>query len=333
MVLILSDNFDPSTTDVINWLNYLKVKWIRINENDRIKLLSVEISDKENCNVVILVNNHQKIQLKEIKSYWYRRGHLSASDEWKRAKYSDSNYVQHAILNELQDDDQNAYEFIHHFLQNKKPNLNSFLSAKNNKLLYLSKAVDNGLTVPRSVVCTTKTELLDFYHLNNGKVICKSINEGFFFKSQHHQYYLYTSVVTLEDIETSNETFFPSFFQQNIEKFVELRVFYFHEKLFCMAIFSQLNEKTLTDFRIEDDDHPRREVPFCLPEHIAQKITQFMKEIKLNSGSIDMIITPQNEYYFLEVNPVGQFGFVSSPCNYNLEKKIADFLKYGNTTH
>jgi len=46
----------------------------------------------------------------------------------------------------------------------------------------------------------------------------------------------------------------------------------------------------------------------------------------LNSGSIDILVTPNNEYVFLEVNPVGQFGMVSQPCNYYLEKRIAERL-------
>jgi hypothetical protein len=29
---------------------------------------------------------------------------------------------------------------------------------------------------------------------------------------------------------------------------------------------------------------------------------------------------------FLEVNPVGQFGMVSRPCNYQLERKVAELL-------
>ena len=51
-----------------------------------------------------------------------------------------------------------------------------------------------------------------------------------------------------------------------------------------------------------------------------------MKYVNLNTGSIDMIVTKENEYIFLEVNPVGQFGMVSQPCNYYLEKKITEYL-------
>lgn len=51
-----------------------------------------------------------------------------------------------------------------------------------------------------------------------------------------------------------------------------------------------------------------------------------MKMLKLESGSLDFIVTPDNEYYFLEVNPVGQFNFVSEICNYHIEKHIAKTL-------
>ena len=97
-----------------------------------------------------------------------------------------------------------------------------------------------------------------------------------------------------------------------------------------MAIFSQNNEKTKLDFRNYDYSFPNRKTPFILPSKIEKKIRNFMNFIKLNCGSLDLILTPNSEYVFLEVNPVGQFGMVSSPCNYELEKKIANkLINYG----
>ena len=57
-----------------------------------------------------------------------------------------------------------------------------------------------------------------------------------------------------------------------------------------------------------------------------------MEKVELETGSIDMILTKDGKYVFLEINPVGQFGMVSYPCNYFLEKAIAKTLiskKYG----
>ena len=51
-----------------------------------------------------------------------------------------------------------------------------------------------------------------------------------------------------------------------------------------------------------------------------------MKNLKLDTGSIDMIVTLDGEYVFLEINPIGQFGMVSYHCNYHLEKRIAEYI-------
>lgn len=51
-----------------------------------------------------------------------------------------------------------------------------------------------------------------------------------------------------------------------------------------------------------------------------------MKTIGLDTGSLDFVYSSDKKFYFLEVNPVGQFGMVSRPCNYNLELKVAQFL-------
>ena len=59
---------------------------------------------------------------------------------------------------------------------------------------------------------------------------------------------------------------------------------------------------------------------------IKEKILSFAKYFNLNSGSFDIIKDKKGKYIFLEVNPVGQFGMVSQPCNYNLEQKIAKYL-------
>lgn len=51
-----------------------------------------------------------------------------------------------------------------------------------------------------------------------------------------------------------------------------------------------------------------------------------MNELELKTGSIDFILSKTDEYVFLEVNPVGQFGMVSELCNYSLYNKFADFV-------
>ncbi len=133
----------------------------------------------------------------------------------------------------------------------------------------------------------------------------------------------YTEDVENTDLDTS---FFPSLIQEKIDKLFELRIFYLHGDFFSMAIFSQNDKKTNTDFRKYNHDKPNRQVPFSIPKSVSDKLTLLMQKLKLNSGSIDMVVTKNYEYVFLEINPVGQFGMVSGPCNYKIEKKIAQYL-------
>jgi glutathione synthase/RimK-type ligase-like ATP-grasp enzyme len=51
-----------------------------------------------------------------------------------------------------------------------------------------------------------------------------------------------------------------------------------------------------------------------------------MRSVGLNTGSMDVIRAKKGEYYFLEVNPVGQYGASSHHGNYYLEKRIAEWL-------
>ena len=94
-----------------------------------------------------------------------------------------------------------------------------------------------------------------------------------------------------------------------------------------MAIFSQLDTQTELDFRNYNREKPNRNIPFKLPLKMQEKLLKFIKIMHLDTGSIDMIVTPNDEFVFLEVNPIGQFGWVSNYSNYYLEEKIALYFK------
>ena len=95
---------------------------------------------------------------------------------------------------------------------------------------------------------------------------------------------------------------------------------------YSMAIFSQNDEKTKLDYRNYNREKPNRNVPFQLPEKIETLARKFMEQSQLDTGSIDFIVDEKGEFIFLEVNPNGQFDWLSNNCNYYIEKKIAKYL-------
>ena len=137
----------------------------------------------------------------------------------------------------------------------------------------------------------------------------------------------YTRLLTKKFINGLPTQFPASLFQQYIDKEFDIRIFYLNGTLYPMVIFSQKDRKTKIDFRNYNFIDPNRTIPFKLPKEIENKLTHFMREKKMDASSIDMVKCKlTGKYYFLEVNPWGQFGMVSKPCNYFLEKKIAELL-------
>ena len=55
-----------------------------------------------------------------------------------------------------------------------------------------------------------------------------------------------------------------------------------------------------------------------------------MENLYLNFGSLDFIVDKNYNFYFLEINPVGQFGMTSTPNNYQIEKEVALILNKKN---
>jgi glutathione synthase/RimK-type ligase-like ATP-grasp enzyme len=66
--------------------------------------------------------------------------------------------------------------------------------------------------------------------------------------------------------------------------------------------------------------------PYTLPETIQQQLLTFMDGYGLNYGAIDLILTPDDQYYFLEVNAAGEYFWLDRLCDFGISKQIADVL-------
>ena len=70
-----------------------------------------------------------------------------------------------------------------------------------------------------------------------------------------------------------------------------------------------------------------------IPESIKQFCIAFLKEIHLNFGCFDFIVTPNNDYIFLECNPNGQWLWIELATGYDISKIIAKNLTLYEENH
>lgn len=231
---------------------------------------------------------------------------------------------------------QSEFRGLSHYFFNllkDKPSLGSwFYSGKDpSKARQLLLAAEAGLAVPDTIVTDSRSRLEAFIN-DYPKVICKNISEIGFFRFANRGSATYTAVIDKKDLADIPDTFYPSLFQEAIEKQFEIRVFVLGDELYSMAIFSSDDSQTEVDFRRYNYVNPNRTVPIDLPQTVCEKVKEFMRKAELETGSLDLILSRTGEYYFLEVNPGGQFSMVSIPCNYHLEKKMAEYL-LNKSTH
>jgi hypothetical protein len=157
-------------------------------------------------------------------------------------------------------------------------------------------------------------------------VITKPIGDVDLFLDGERSHFLYTTTLDLAAVDELPERFGPSLFQERIEKDYELRIFYLAGECYGMAIFSQNDPQTRDDFRHYNRVRPNRMVPLRLGAGLEERLRALMADLALETGSIDLLQAKDGREVFLEINPVGQFGMVSKPCNYHLEKKVAELL-------
>lgn len=326
MILIATDKYDLSTNDVIDWLHFYKADYQRINFNDDGEV-DLDLSFENDTWKFDFECSNRVIDLAKVDSYWYRKGGLKPifPDKTMPVEF-DNNEVKKKVYAHLKYEIKYLYDFAHKLLDKTPVRIGSHEKVDVNKLDVLHLATSCGLSVPKTTVCSTKEKLISFVEKCEEGVITKAIWESLSVGDDRSGYWTYTNKLDKNFMRKIPDTFFPSLFQEAIAKEFELRIFYLFEEFYPMAIFSQNDSQTEVDFRRYNNEKPNRYIPYNLPADVKEKLIKLMRGLDLVSGSIDMIVDTKGEYYFLEVNPVGQFGMTSVPCNYMIEKKIAKIL-------
>lgn len=315
MLLIISNEQDTSTNHVIDWLIHYGVPFIRINGEDQFILQSFELSDCSFECKLVNVKNNQILDIKRVSAIWYRRGDVSLCE----SGVHHHDYL--GIVSFIRQEYRVLHDFILNYFEGL-PRLDSYYRRSVNKLTVLSVAKSLGLMIPSTYLF--EGMFPDSLH---GSFITKAAHEVFNYLAPEGYYSSPTALFDYSLLKELDRTYSLSKIQMHIEKECDVRVFYLCGVLYAMAIMSQSNEQSRVDFRHYPNDPPNRCLALKLPGDVSDKLVSLMRKLSLDSGSIDLVLNTDGLFVFLEVNPVGQFGMTSGPCNYHLEREIARELR------
>lgn len=195
---------------------------------------------------------------------------------------------------------------------------------ESNKLYQQLVAQRSGLSTPETLI-TNNPNQLQAFAMERKKLLLKTI--GYTYLDDAGRYAIYSQLFDQSEISSSSKAIrsCPVFSQHYIEKCFEYRVMAIGEKVLACRIDSQASVATRIDWRHYDFENVKH-VSSDLPKSIQKAIMTFMNSVGLRYGAIDMVETPEGEFIFLEINPSGQWEWISRLAGLPIPEAVAEML-------
>ncbi|KQM23491.1 MvdC/MvdD family ATP grasp protein [Chryseobacterium sp. Leaf201] len=268
--------------------------------------------------ITVLETEDKKHRLDDISAVWYRRAYnigKGVKDEMDAKFFGAAmGEIRNTLFGFLESVD--AYSL-------GKPSIYRRLDSKEEQLKIADKL---GLKIPATAVTNSPDEARRFI-IKHGDVVAK-MQTGFAIYEDGVENVVFTNVVNEDKLEELDTLLYcPMQFQKKIEKKKELRITVVGRDVYAFEIDSQQSEAAKTDWRKDGINLIDKWIPTELPQDIEAKILELLDVYHVDYGAIDMIVSPEDEYYFIEINAAGEFFWLDNLTEDNrISKSIADLL-------
>ena len=172
----------------------------------------------------------------------------------------------------------------------------------------LQRALTFGFKIPDTLISNDPDEIRTFF-LEHQKVVFKAMSDSVIAEEENEGQGVATTLIDAQMLDDCDSLrLLPNQFQAYIEKAYELRVTIIGGNIFTAKLDSQVYPETQIDCRNLNVKIPMS--VYSLPKNVEQACLGFVNSYKLNYSAIDLIVTPNGDYVFLENNPNGQFRFI-----------------------
>lgn len=255
----------------------------------------------------------------DVDVVWYRKPLLIDISKYPvEAKYKELAYESYT-------------EFVHWFYSSlqEKPWVSNYWSIKraSSKPLQMEFAYKVGFLVPETLITNSSVQAQLFLEQYN-VIVAKPLNIAFI-RDAGKLLANYASVISLGDpITFDGLSVSPYIFQREV-KGTDIRVTIIGGKVFPCRILKSGNLSTKLDWRQGFYEGGLTfEIVDDFPSVLAEKCSMLIKRLGLVFGTVDFIHeTETDQYWFLEVNPNGQWAFVEMETGVPLSYHIARMLQ------
>jgi MvdD family ATP-grasp ribosomal peptide maturase len=279
--------------------------------------VQLDVYYQQNQERLTLTDGEQSLDLQDVSAIWYRRnwtatGLPATMDlQLRQASMKESRAT---VLGMIVSLDAFHLDPLAH------------LRRAENKQLQLKIAREIGIEIPKTLITNNPKAVKEFAQDCPTGIITKMLS-SFAIYEEGKEKVVFTNPVTPEDLEhLEGLKYCPMTFQEQVPKALELRTIIVGNQLFTASIDSQRLEKAHHDWRKQGLEFLEDWQPYQLPIELEAKLLQLMEQVGLNYGAIDLILTPEGRYLFLEVNPVGEFFWLELCPGLPVSHAIAQLL-------
>lgn len=302
--LVIADSKDFTSDYITIELNKRNKNYLRINR-DKFNNYKIEW-DVLNGLLKIDIENTKYIINKDLKGVYYR------APVYIRY-YSENNYKEQLYKSQWMAFVKNIICFDDaKWINNPVDTYKA-----ENKMLQLRYANEIGFLVPKTIVINSPSTLIKREELYAVKSI-----DTLFLRSGTEECFLYTNMLSGKDINNAELSLAPLTVQELISPKVDLRITVIKNNVYSVKVVKN-NTGISDDWRKEKDGVEF--IPISIPKEIEDKCIKLVQKLGLKYGAIDMAFS-NNNYYFIEINPTGEWAWLVETAKFPIYKDIVDVL-------
>ncbi|MFI9502957.1 hypothetical protein [Nocardia sp. NPDC052566] len=188
------------------------------------------------------------------------------------------------------------------------------------KIVQLETAQRAGFAVPETLITNDPDEARSFVESRRGPVVYKRTGTS---RAEFSE----TRIVGQADLDRlAGIRSAPTTFQDYIDAECDLRVVWVDGVEWTVRIDSQAGVGRV-DSRLDTSVDFVREQ---LPASVSKSLATLMGALGLSFGVLDIRLGMDGEYYFLEVNPQGQFAYLEIKTGLPIFHSLANLLVFGD---
>ena len=194
---------------------------------------------------------------------------------------------------------------------------------RRSKPLQLALAARSGFAVPETLISRDPQRIRERHRAWEGRTVAKLVGGQIPAADVDRQYVVHTTLLEPEDLANDDAlSAAPAIYQRYVEKDHELRVTVVGDEAFATRIDSQEHPGGLVDWRRAGPEDLRLSVAELDPD-VTAGCRRITRALGLEFAGIDLIVTPQGEVVFLEVNAAGQWAWVERRTRQPIAASIA----------